>query len=81
MSPDLILFPNYSYLMGASNTSAFLTTHSVLLEWLYDTCILGRGYNRWFFSKSMQTFSLLVTLQPFIFLRIKYYGHSSGDLN
>jgi hypothetical protein len=51
MSLVLILFPNHNDLMSAINISAFLTTHSVLLEWLYDTCILGRGYNQWFFIK------------------------------
>jgi hypothetical protein len=51
MSLVLILFPNYTDLISAINTSAFLPTHSVLLEWLYDTCILGRDYNGWVFSK------------------------------
>jgi len=37
--------------MSIINISALLTARSVLLEWLYDTCILGRGYNRWFFNK------------------------------
>lgn len=50
MSFVLILFPDFNDLMRAINISALLTTHSVLLKWLYDICILGRGYN-WVFTK------------------------------
>jgi len=50
MSFVLIQFPDFNDLMRAINISALLTTHSVLLEWLYDIYILGRGYN-WVFTK------------------------------